>query len=386
MAVKKTLLQKLDDLLEWNPVSKSILILLILLPILVEYLLFQLYQYYWPSPYINYEVLISLWWGLPLAIAACTVGAVICHRFKRSPTAQWLVPYVVISGYSVLLAVMAYTIGLLSLPVGLVLVGGPLFGIVLFPRRVIIFATGLAVLVLVTLSLFSAYNYIPYAPLFQDSVFYDPQARPFYLMCMAYFSIPHVISIGGLCDFMFRRWRQRELNIHQMSVTDALTGLRNRRSINDYLESMLKQASNSRRNLSVVLMDIDYFKNINDQYGHLIGDKALQVIALTLQSTLRKADSVGRYGGEEFLIVLEGTSLEQAALVAERCRVAINNAFVSSEQGKRIYLTASFGVSDSEQYGYEMDTLITHADKNLYMAKRQGRNQVVFDSDDVQQP
>lgn len=384
MAVKKTLLQKLDDLLEWSPVSKSILILMILLPILVQYLLFQTYQYYWPSPYINYEVLVSFRWGIPLAIVVCAVTAVILPYLKRYATAQWLVPYAVISGYSLLLTVLGYMIGLLSLPVGLVLVGGPLFGIVLFPRRVIIFATGLAVLVLVTLSLFSAYKYIPYAPLFQDAIFYDPEARPFYLMCMAFFSIPHVISIGGLCDFMFRRWRQREKNIHHMSVTDALTGLRNRRSINDYLESMLKQASNSKRALSVVLLDIDYFKNINDQYGHLIGDKALQIMAFTLQSTLRKADSVGRYGGEEFLIVLDGTSLEQAAMVAERCRVAITNAYVSNEQGKRIYLTASFGVSDSEQYGYDMDTLIKYADKNLYMAKRQGRNQVVFDSDDVQ--
>lgn len=384
MAVQKTLLQKLDDLLEWSPISKSILILLILLPILVQYLLFQTYQYYWPSPYINYEVLLSFMWGIPTAIVVCSAAALILHRLKKYPTAQWLAPYVVISGYSLLLTVMAYMIGLLSLPVGLVLVGGPLFGIVLFPRRVIIFATGLAVLVIVTLSLFSAYNYIPYAPLFQDSVFYEPKARPFYLMCMAYFSIPHLVSIGGLCDFMFRRWRQRERNIHHMSVTDALTGLRNRRSINDYLESILKQSALSKRYVSVVLLDIDYFKNINDQYGHLIGDKALQVVAFTLQSTLRKADSVGRYGGEEFLIVLDGTSLEQAAMVAERCRVAINNAYVSNEQGKRIYLTASFGVSVSEQYGYDMDTLIKHADKNLYQAKRQGRNQVVFDADDVQ--
>ena len=384
MAVQKTLLQKLDDLLEWSPISKSILILLILLPILVQYLLFQTYQYYWPSPYINYEVLLSFMWGIPTAIIVCTISAVVLHRLKKYPKAQWLAPYIVISGYSLLLTVMAYMIGLLSLPVGLVLVGGPLFGIVLFPRRVIIFATGLAVLVLVTLSLFSAYNYIPYAPLFQDSVFYEPKARPFYLMCMAYFAIPHVVSIGGLCDFMFRRWRQRERNIHHMSVTDALTGLRNRRSINDYLESILKQSALSKRYVSVVLLDIDYFKNINDQYGHLIGDKALQVVAFTLQSTLRKADSVGRYGGEEFLIVLDGTSLEQAAMVAERCRVAINNAYVSNEQGKRIYLTASFGVSVSEQYGYDMDTLIKHADKNLYQAKRQGRNQVVFDVDDVE--
>ena len=384
MAVQKTLLQKLDDLLDWSPISKSILILLILLPILVQYLLFQTYQYYWPSPYINYEVLLSFMWGIPTAIIVCSAAALILQRLKKYPTAQWLAPYVVISGYSLLLTVMAYMIGLLSLPVGLVLVGGPLFGIVLFPRRVIIFATGLAVLVLVTLSLFSAYNYIPYAPLFQDSVFYEPKARPFYLMCMAYFSIPHLVSIGGLCDFMFRRWRQRERNIHHMSVTDALTGLRNRRSINDYLESILKQSALSKRYVSVVLLDIDYFKNINDQYGHLIGDKALQVVAFTLQSTLRKADSVGRYGGEEFLIVLDGTSLEQAAMVAERCRVAINNAYVSNEQGKRIYLTASFGVSVSEQYGYDMDTLIKHADKNLYQAKRQGRNQVVFDVDDVE--
>lgn len=385
MVFNKKFLKQFDDLLEWSPVSKSILILLILTPILVQYLIFQIYQSKWPSPYINYQLLMSLNWGLPIGILLCALGIFICLRVKSSPTAQWLVPYIIISGYSLGLVLLAYMIGLLSMPVGLVLVGGPLFGIVLFPRRVIVFATGLAVLTIVTLSLFSAYNYIPYAPLFKPEIYSDVQARPFYLMCMTYFALPHLISIGGLCDFMFRRWRQRERNIHQMSITDALTGLRNRRSISEYLESSLNDARSRNKKISVVLLDIDFFKNINDQFGHLVGDKALQVVALTLQSTLRKMDSVGRYGGEEFLIVLDGTSLEQAAMVAERCRVAINNAYISNDKAQRIYITASFGVSDSNQYGYDMDTLIKYADKNLYIAKNQGRNQVISSLKDTQQ-
>ena len=122
---------------------------------------------------------------------------------------------------------------------------------------------------------------------------------------------------------------------------------------------------------------MDLFKRINDQHGHAVGDKALQAVSATLQSTLRKADQLGRYGGEEFLIVLSNTDLQQAVVIAERCRQAISQACLYEENDKRLQVTASFGVSSSAQCGYQLDKLVRQADKYLYQAKERGRNQVV---------
>jgi len=134
----------------------------------------------------------------------------------------------------------------------------------------------------------------------------------------------------------------------------------------------------NRKSLAVVLMDVDHFKQINDRYGHAIGDQALIHVAETLQDNLRDNDLLGRYGGEEFLMLLPGATLSQAQNVAERCAEALRRNTMPIAGSPAIKLTASFGVSSTgEASAIDAHTLIEEADRAMYTAKHQGRDRVV---------
>ncbi|XID74378.1 GGDEF domain-containing protein [Alkanindiges sp. WGS2144] len=377
MIFDRKIVRHFDDVLDWSPVRKSILILGMLTVIVTYYWSFQLYQTFFPSIYINYENFISLRWGVPFLFFATFALILLGKRIESRSWAQKVFPYIATFYYATVLVVLGYLIGLFNMTTGLVMAGAPLFGFVLFRRRIIYAAFGFATVLILALSVLSSYGHLAYGPLFKPEFYYHQEARPFYLMCMVYFALPHFILIFGFCDLCLIRWRQREREIHKISITDDLTGLLNRRAINNLLQVSLTQNTGPLSPVSVILLDIDLFKKINDIHGHLIGDKALQAVSATLQSTLRKDDQVGRYGGEEFLIVLNQTELKQAVTIAERCRVAISEVYISDEQDQRLQITASFGVSCSQQCGYQTEKIIRQADRYLYQAKDQGRNQVV---------
>ncbi len=377
MIFDSKIVRQFDDVLDWNSVRKSGLVLGILIAIFVHYGVFQLYQIYFPSIYINYDMLMAFKWAIPLLILF-TIGLLLLgKRVDQFSWARSFYPYACTIYYSLTLALLGYMIGLSNMTTGLVMAGAPLFGFVLFKRQIIYTAFTLGAVVVLLLSWLSSYSYIPYGPLFHFEFFYRPEARPFYLACMVYFAVPHFLFIFGFCDLFFIRWRQRERNIHKVSITDGLTNLYNRRAITKLLELSLDENLKLACPVSIILLDVDLFKRINDQYGHAVGDKALQAVSATLQNILRKVDQLGRYGGEEFLIVLSQTELEQAVVIAERCRQAISDAILYDEQDEKLQVTASFGVSSSTHCGYQIDKLVRQADKYLYQAKEQGRNQVV---------
>jgi diguanylate cyclase (GGDEF)-like protein len=154
---------------------------------------------------------------------------------------------------------------------------------------------------------------------------------------------------------------------------DGLTGLVNRNSILETLNDEISRAARTNQPLSVLMVDLDKFKMVNDMHGHLAGDAVLREAARRLKGSARRYDSVGRYGGEEFLVVLPGCDATDAAAQAERMRAAIAAApFVTPSQP--LSVTASLGVACSSQCAPE--SLIRHADDALYAAKARGRNQV----------
>ena len=161
--------------------------------------------------------------------------------------------------------------------------------------------------------------------------------------------------------------------VERQALVDGLTGLANRRAASDALHAEAARAERLETQLSVVLADLDEFKEVNDLHGHAVGDEVMRVVAEVLRETLRESDVAGRWGGEEFLLLLPGADEEGAAQLAERVRVALAARSIPSVPGLRV--TASFGVAE---YAGETNTeqLLEAADGALYRAKRAGKDRV----------
>ncbi|MBE0425674.1 MAG: sensor domain-containing diguanylate cyclase [Nitrospirae bacterium] len=163
---------------------------------------------------------------------------------------------------------------------------------------------------------------------------------------------------------------------------DDLTGLLNRRAILEKLEEEVNRAKRYRSQLALIICDIDYFKEINDTYGHDIGDKALQIISSLIKSSLRNTDIIGRYGGDEFFLILPETSMEGAKEIAERIRFIIKDFNLKLNKNKSIKTTVSIGVAEFDAGKEDINSFIKRADNALYVAKDKGRNRVYIIGDE----
>jgi len=163
----------------------------------------------------------------------------------------------------------------------------------------------------------------------------------------------------------------------QEVLYDALTGCYNKKAIEEFLHKFIYNYSRYKQGgFSILMMDIDFFKKINDTYGHLVGDMALKEMAKSVKSLIRKSDLCGRFGGEEFLLILPNTDLAGAIIVANRINEKVkNNVFVHEDQ--EVKFTVSIGVTtmqDDDDYC----SLVQRADKALYEAKDKGRDTIIF--------
>lgn len=167
----------------------------------------------------------------------------------------------------------------------------------------------------------------------------------------------------------------KELNqkLIELATTDELTGLYNRREMIRRLYEEYARSIRYKSHFSVAIIDLDHFKCINDSYGHEVGDRVLKAVGATLKSTMRDVDSVGRFGGEEFLALLPNTKLTGALSWAERARKAIEAYEYEGLRGQKV--TASFGIAELKQ-AEKVDSLLRRADIALYEAKLKGRNRV----------
>ena len=161
----------------------------------------------------------------------------------------------------------------------------------------------------------------------------------------------------------------------EASNRDGLTGVFNRRYLEQTISKEFFRIKRYGGTLSFILLDLDYFKNINDQYGHLAGDEVLRQTADVLSLCIREADTLGRYGGEEFGIILPETRLEGALVLAERLRQNILKKKIFHNE-HQIKLTVSVGVAELTDDMERYECLIDRADSALYRSKEQGRNQV----------
>ena len=167
----------------------------------------------------------------------------------------------------------------------------------------------------------------------------------------------------------------------EMAITDQLTGLHNRRYMSRHLDNLILQSQKSSKPLAFVIMDIDFFKAVNDTHGHDIGDEVLQEFARRIAANVRGIDLACRYGGEEFVVVMPDTDVAYAYSVAERLRRSIETTPVEiSRAPGKLNITISIGIAGSETGGDTADALLHRADQALYRAKKSGRNRVVADA------
>lgn len=188
---------------------------------------------------------------------------------------------------------------------------------------------------------------------------FDPEARKVF---------------GVVQDISARKKIERELE--RLVQVDQLTGVFSRRHFMSLAERELARAIRYGEKISVLMVDIDRFKNVNDTYGHQVGDRVLREVGLIFWAILREADMVGRVGGEEFAVVLPQTEAAQAMEVAERLRHAVEHTAIPLDEGLPLGVSISVGVAPFSGSKTSFDTLLTQADKALYEAKHQGRNRV----------
>lgn len=186
------------------------------------------------------------------------------------------------------------------------------------------------------------------------------------------FDVPEDNKLDVIRKINFMYTKTKEL-----SITDALTGLHNRRHFEQTADREFLRAARYKSDLTFAVIDIDFFKHINDTYGHLCGDKILKEVAFLINDSFRKTDMVFRYGGEEFVIILTETNETDAQIPLERLREKIeNNAFKFKTETLKV--TVSIGFSSAVEASEDATELFSFADKALYKAKENGRNQIQY--------
>ena len=230
-------------------------------------------------------------------------------------------------------------------------------------------------MIILTVAVLSLNGYLVYAPIYTDLLKSVPEHQnAFWVYGAMFLYIPIFFASLVLFEVLLYQWRNREKMIENISVIDPLTNVYNRRKIGEKLSEFKRH----QQLYSIILLDLDYFKTVNDHYGHEVGDFVLKKVAQILIASVRADDVIGRFGGEEFIILLKDTTSEQALSIAEHCRTEIAKENFWINRTKYIRITASFGVTSAVEFISTKEEIIKQADQALYYAKHQGRNQVRY--------
>ena len=205
----------------------------------------------------------------------------------------------------------------------------------------------------------------------------DQQAAANSRLYMLFFAL-----LAATISYWAYKTKRMQMSVKRMAEIDALTDICNRNHFTVQAERTLQKCKAAGEPVSLLMFDLDYFKSINDNYGHVTGDWVLKRVAAVCGELCRGIDHLGRIGGEEFAILLHGCDLKAATRVAEDCRVRLSR-IDALPSGYTFPISASFGVSSSSTSGYDLDKLLSHADQMLYRAKREGRNRVRTYAPDV---
>ena len=360
-----------DDLfINWYDFDKGVLLLFF--GILS---LFSQIKWYWYNIEIKKELRwlnIDFYHSRMISLIVCVVIfailLILCHYFKNNQKFRRVISYLSPALFGMVMIYGGYTVGIYSVPTISGLICIVLVGLVFYKRK-ILYSIAVPITIFTMMVCYQSSNHlIAYAPLFTEEL-NQSQAfeNAFWVKSMAELFLPILFTSILFFEILLSQWRRREKKIERLSTTDALTEIYNRRYIGGQLDLM------STHLVSVIILDLDHFKAINDGYGHDVGDEVLCRVARVLESSIRKMDIVGRFGGEEFILLLPHTDLNHAQDIAEHCRVKIAQELIVLKDTRKISISASFGIATSTGI-LNKEELIRLADQALYLSKQKGRN------------
>ena len=369
-----------EPLINWNMLKKCILLLILAS-------LISLFGIIWDS-FVLLNPFTWQWVNLPLVRSKLWTNVIMlfvflslimpCFIYKDKSWVQEIIPILSVQVVTVLLCHIGYLIGSFSPATMVAYVSVVGVGLVLFDRKMIYCALVPATIALLFCNFLSMYGVLQYAPIFKLEVLNQAQMHPFWVGSMFFFLLPILIACLLLFESLLKQWRIRETAIQVLSLLDPLTNVMNRRSISNHLERLHQQPNQL---YSIVLLDLDHFKNINDQFGHSMGDQVLIQVTRCLANNVRDQDVIGRFGGEEFVMLVPNASIDRAQQLAEKVRTSIERLRLVRRHDKLEIapFTISVGVA-LRQREESIEPLFDRADKALYRAKHNGRNCVVASS------
>jgi len=267
---------------------------------------------------------------------------------------------------------VCYALGPYTAVSGLITVAALLLGMVLLERRWLWMAVGGWLLSMSLMHFASRAGVLPFLSLFEVSFEQSDIAQVAAERAVAAAII--YIPLAVIMDHLISVWRQDERSLSEAAQFDSLTGAYTRGFAMSAMERAVLKAARDGVPLSILMLDLDHFKRINDAHGHARGDLVLQQTTRAMQSALRAGDLVGRFGGEEFVVLLPGADLEQAMGAAERCRAAVQK--MKNPNAPYLAVTASVGVAAFPEHGEALDALLKASDTAMYKAKANGRNRI----------
>lgn len=362
-------------MMNWSTFDKSLFILILTGLDQVVWWLWCVYSYLTPEvrEWIRPDYMLQRITEISITIIITVISVVVLHKFRHNKLLNQITPMLVVSVFTVLYIHAAFSIGITSPTT----IGGYIsivsLGFLFIERKfiyIVIFPSTLFLLYLIYLS---ATNQIGYAPVFSEKLnTSNIYKNTFWIGSMAFLYMPIFIVCTVLFEILLTQWRNREQEIKIISEKDGLTNVYNRRSISEKLLLLDKHELS----YSIILLDLDHFKTINDSYGHDIGDRVLRRVASILGQNIRHKDMVGRFGGEEFILILNEDNLDTVKEVAERCRHQIEKTQIQVHNDLSISITASLGIAIGNQEKNNHENIVRLADQALYLAKSSGRNQV----------
>jgi len=290
---------------------------------------------------------------------------------RRGTNFSWLL-FFTIAAHIITGTAVCYAIGPYTAASGLIAVAALLLGMVLLERRSLWIAVTAWFLSMFAIHFASRAGALPFLSLFQASLGQSDLAKVAAERAVAAALI--YIPLAVVMDHLISVWRQDERSLYEAAQFDSLTGAYTRGFAMAVMQRAVLKARGDAKPLGVLMLDLDHFKRINDAHGHARGDLVLKQTTHAVQSTLRAGDIVGRFGGEEFVILLPGADVKQATGAAERCRAAVETMKIPD--APYLSVTASVGVAAFPDHGEDLDGLLQASDRAMYAAKANGRNRI----------